>query len=78
MTAPSARAGNPRFAALRVADYRSDFALSLLSMTADNIEHVISYWVIFQSLHVDGADARADAGAARRPRQRGRPVQRGG
>jgi MFS family permease len=45
---PRARAASPRFAALRVADYRSYFALSLLSMTADNIEHVISYWVIFQ------------------------------
>jgi MFS family permease len=41
----------PRFAALHVADYRRYFALSLLAMTADNIEHVISYWVIFQKFH---------------------------
>jgi MFS family permease len=41
----------PRFAALHAADYRRYFALGLLSMTADNIEHVISYWVIFQAFH---------------------------
>jgi len=41
----------PRFAALRVRDYRRYFAASLLAMTADNIEHVISYWVIFQKFH---------------------------
>jgi MFS family permease len=40
-----------RFAALHVADYRRYFALGLLAMTADNIEHVISYWVIFQKFH---------------------------
>jgi hypothetical protein len=39
----------PRFAALRARDYRRYFALGLVSMTADNIEHVISYWVIFQA-----------------------------
>ena len=37
----------PRFAALHVRDYRWYFIASLLAMTADNIEHVISYWVIF-------------------------------
>ena len=37
-----------RFAALHVPAYRRYFAVNLLSMTADNIEHVISYWVIFQ------------------------------
>jgi MFS family permease len=41
----------PRFAALRVPAYRRYFVLNLLSMTADNIEHVISYWVIFQAFH---------------------------
>ena len=39
---------SPRFAALRIRDYRRYFLLGLLSQTADNIEHVISYWVIFQ------------------------------
>jgi hypothetical protein len=41
----------PRFAALHVPDYRRYFALGLVSMMADNIEHVISYWVIFQKFH---------------------------
>jgi MFS family permease len=34
-----------------VPDYRRYFALGLMAMTADNIEHVISYWVIFQKFH---------------------------
>ena len=41
----------PRFAALRVRDYRWYFITCLLTMTADSIEHVISYWVIFQKFH---------------------------
>ena len=41
----------PRFAALHVPAYRRYFVVNLLSMTADNIEHVISYWVIFQAFH---------------------------
>jgi MFS family permease len=41
----------PRFAALHTPHYRRYFALALLAMTADNIEHVISYWVIFQKFH---------------------------
>jgi len=40
-----------RFPALHVRDYRRYFIASLLAMTADNIEHVISYWVIFQKFH---------------------------
>ncbi len=40
-----------KFAALRVPPYRRYFVTNLLSMTADNIEHVISYWVIFQAFH---------------------------
>ena len=41
----------PKFAALHVPAYRPYFVLCLLSMTADNIEHVISYWVMFQTFH---------------------------
>jgi MFS family permease len=41
----------PRFAALHTPHYRRYFTLALLAMTADNIEHVISYWVIFQKFH---------------------------
>ena len=55
MSSPSGPAAVPptavRFAALHTPDYRRYFALSLLAMTADNIEHVISYWVIFQKFH---------------------------
>jgi MFS family permease len=40
-----------RFAALHSPHYRRYFGLALLAMTADNIEHVISYWVIFQKFH---------------------------
>jgi MFS family permease len=40
-----------RFAALRVPAYRRYFTLSLMSMMADNIEHVITYWVMFQAFH---------------------------
>ena len=42
---------SPKFAALHVRDYRRYFFLSLFALTADNIEHVISYWVIFQKFH---------------------------
>jgi MFS family permease len=45
------RARPVRFAALRVPAYRRYFFANLLSMTADNIEHVISYWVMFQLFH---------------------------
>jgi MFS family permease len=41
----------PRFAALRIPAYRRYFTFSLMSMMADNIEHVISYWVMFQAFH---------------------------
>ena len=53
VTAPprSVSSLTPRFAALHVRDYRRYFVLALMSMTADNIEHVISYWVMFQKFH---------------------------
>src|SRR3954469_14120125 len=41
----------PRFAALRIPAYRRYFTFNLMSMMADNIEHVISYWVMFQTFH---------------------------
>ena len=40
-----------RFGALQHRDYPPLLVLVLLSATADNIEHVISYWVIFQAFH---------------------------
>jgi MFS family permease len=49
---PTVLPGSPRrFAALRVPAYRRYFTFSLMSMMADNIEHVISYWVMFQAFH---------------------------
>ena len=36
------------FAALRQPKFRAYFACVALTMTADAIEHVISYWIIFQ------------------------------
>ncbi|MCZ6562629.1 MAG: MFS transporter [Deltaproteobacteria bacterium] len=47
----SFREGTVAFAALRHRDFRGYFVTSMLSMMADNIEHVISYWVIFQLFH---------------------------
>ena len=46
-----ASAPTRKFAALHTPAYRTYFAFNLLSMTADNIEHVISYWVMFQAFH---------------------------
>ncbi len=48
---PVSRAANESiaFAALRHRDYRIYFAVSLMSTMADNIEHVISYWLLFQA-----------------------------
>ena len=48
---PASARAVPRFAALHVAGYRRYFLLGLLAMTADNIEHVISYWVIYLKFH---------------------------
>jgi len=39
------------FAALKYKDYRWFLAATMLAMMADNIEHVISYWVLFQKFH---------------------------
>ncbi|HTM10550.1 MAG TPA: MFS transporter [Verrucomicrobiae bacterium] len=37
------------FAALRHRDFRRYFVFNLLSMMADNIEHVITYWLLYQT-----------------------------
>jgi MFS family permease len=39
------------FAALRHPGFRAYFLTSALAMMADSIEHVISYWIIFQKFH---------------------------
>jgi MFS family permease len=48
VAAPRARQS---FAALRHPGYRAQFITYVLAMMADNIEHVISYWVVFQKFH---------------------------
>ncbi len=51
--APAQAAGgpNPRFLALQYRDCRWYLGGAMLSMMADNVEHVISYWVLFQTFH---------------------------
>jgi hypothetical protein len=39
------------FAALHHRDFRAFFITTMLAMMADNIEHVISYWLLFQKFH---------------------------
>ena len=46
--APPPAQAPPAFAALRNRDFAWFFVGNMLSMMADNIEHVISYWVIYQ------------------------------
>jgi len=49
--APPATQTAIAFSALRHRDYQKYFPASTLSMVGDQIEHVISYWVIFQQFH---------------------------
>jgi hypothetical protein len=52
--APAAEIGAPapaKFAALRNADCRPYLFGAALAMMADNIEHVITYWVLWQKFH---------------------------
>jgi len=39
------------FAAMRHPGFRAQFMTFVLAMMADNIEHVISYWMVFQKFH---------------------------
>ena len=39
------------FAALHHADYRRYFFVIMLAQMGDNIEHVISYWLLYQKFH---------------------------
>ena len=48
MTTSTPAANPPSFAALRLPAFRSYFIVSALAMMADSIEHVISYWMMFQ------------------------------
>ncbi len=51
MTEQHAAPAQVAFAALRHGSFRAYFAASAAAMMADNIEHVISYWVMFQKFH---------------------------
>ena len=48
--AETAQAG-VAFGALRHSAFRPYFVTTMLSMMGDNVEHVITYWVIFQTFH---------------------------
>ena len=48
---PPAVASKRSFAALRNRGFRMHFATFFLAMMADNVEHVISYWMMFQKFH---------------------------
>lgn len=47
MTATS----RPSFAALRNKGFQAQWSTFVMAMMADNIEHVISYWVMFEKFH---------------------------
>lgn len=47
--APNAAPRPPSFAALRHPGFRQFLVVNTLTMMADNVEHVISYWVMFQT-----------------------------
>ncbi|HEY2512466.1 MAG TPA: MFS transporter [Polyangiaceae bacterium] len=52
MTSASLPAARPKaFGALGVPGYRAYLLTFMLTMMADNVEHVISYWVTFQKFH---------------------------
>lgn len=49
---PAAAPAKPRaFAALHHPDYRKYFFVLMLAQMGDNIEHVISYWLLYQKFH---------------------------
>ncbi|MGC4059491.1 MAG: MFS transporter [Aquabacterium sp.] len=48
---PIAPQAHRSFAAMQHPGYRAHFVTYVLAMMADNIEHVISYWMMFQKFH---------------------------
>jgi MFS family permease len=50
-SAPAQPADRTRFAALRSTDCRNYIVGASMSMGGDSIEHVISYWVMYQQFH---------------------------
>ena len=50
-TPPAMPPRSVAFSALRHTDYRSYFMGGTLAQMADNIEHVISYWILWETFH---------------------------
>ncbi|HUI95423.1 MAG TPA: hypothetical protein VLX44_06705, partial [Xanthobacteraceae bacterium] len=48
---PPTRPATRSFAALRHRGFQAQFTTYVLAMMADNVEHVISYWMLFQKFH---------------------------
>ena len=48
---PKPQVASGSFAAMRSLPYRAQFVAYVLAMMADNIEHVLSYWVVVQKFH---------------------------
>src|ERR1700759_5698346 len=48
---PAPKPARTSFAAFSYPAYRAQFACYVLAMMADNVEHVISYWMVFQKFH---------------------------
>ena len=51
MSEPARAAAHSSFPALRHRGYRIYFVTSAVAMMGDNIEHVISYWVMYEKFH---------------------------
>src|ERR1700750_1162266 len=49
--AAAAPSGKRSFAAMRHRGFRAQFSTFVIAMMADNIEHVISYWMVYQKFH---------------------------
>src|SRR6185503_1292632 len=50
-TPPAQAKSSLAFAALHHRNFRFFFVGTMLAMMADNIEHVVSYWLLFQKFH---------------------------
>ncbi len=48
---PKASRKKLAFPALHHRDFRFFFIGTMLAMMGDNIEHVVSYWLLFQKFH---------------------------
>ena len=48
---PAPEAGHRAFASFSNADFRLYFLFATAAMMGDNVEHVISYWVMYEKFH---------------------------